>query len=1241
MKYMKRRLAMLLAALLMLPAQPVMAAGALPPDIQESVLETEILDEDKLWEESLDATPSDATPSDAILKNPDEEVIFNTGLNEFSVVSYEDFLDYGLGDTYFDEDGSYTINIPEENPFFPYEVQFTYDGKVSNKWFMTPEDSVEIGGHTFYVSAYFDDTVVTRMTLEIAGEPVIVYPEEKDFTDGNGAMAMSLLPLEKRYLNIDVSRYTPAELSRVAVGSIFVGEQELKDTDKVIWTLNSDDGYHISSSGDMLDLSYETLYGSSTWEMIIGEDDQLAASNIRYFVKLQVQASENWLIPTVSKSDTAGNKTDVPVLEYRYRDYYGSKYDEYGENDNGVRHLYAWVSKDQLDYNEEAYVRFKINPSVFGSVQFDDLRIYEGRYFIPEEATGGIEITDQIYDMNLGEDGGYPMDRAFRKWITMVTFDAGGNVTGCLPIFLTIYRRSNVSQIDLSLSLHMETESGRESVYYSTNEVYNEEEDCTYHTKKLYAGCPANGNYYLTMRCYRDNVEISGEVTAAYVGQYLTIAEAVNSGATDVKEQLFAQMNKGGYAADYSQGVYFTVFVGADGAQDQRVLKYCIKAVEGLTPLSGDTVVRFYELKDKDGNSVDCHVVDEEEDSYAEYNYLTILVDSDADLTALAPVFSTYRGLHLYAAGSSSPEISGVSLHDFSDGPVQYTASAENGTDSKNYWLQIVKATEGEGWLYVNSLADEDAQTREESGVTYSTREVFLDGFHGYYHDILIANMGKDQLDSLSVDLVSNQVALDDYWTLKGTYGLEGFHPTNEVYYNNEISNLAKIRLKVRNDAEAGEDISGTLTIKAGARVLMVLTLTGMVGDPSIVTEEIPQAVKYVPYGTMIQNSNKYSWNELSYRLVNGELPGGMELKSNGELYGVPVEAGEFTFTVRLENSETSLSSSERSFTLIVNENTDENVEAATDPGYNLTQRVQNISLNSNDDQTLVSQGVFAEFVDIFLDGVKLQRGVDYTAESGSTRIVIKNQTLKASNKTGTHTLGIEFRTNDTNDLKRAAQNYNVSAKNSSNNNSSSGGSGTSVSKTAGNSDAKRGFMNAEEGIITGQGAGYSRWQQDENGWRLIYADGTVAAGHMATQPDGLSVEQVIWEKVNGFYYAFGADGYLKYGWIFDYQLNGWYYITVETGMISGWLKESQDGYYYYLDPVDGKLATGWKQINGIWYYFTELSLKPTWILDKTTGTWIFDSTSKNKPFGSMYQDEKTPDGYDVTSDGSWDGKNK
>ena len=35
-------------------------------------------------------------------------------------------------------------------------------------------------------------------------------------------------------------------------------------------------------------------------------------------------------------------------------------------------------------------------------------------------------------------------------------------------------------------------------------------------------------------------------------------------------------------------------------------------------------------------------------------------------------------------------------------------------------------------------------------------------------------------------------------------------------------------------------------------------------------------------YGTMIQNSNKYDFNTVSYYIVDGKLPAGMEMKKNG-----------------------------------------------------------------------------------------------------------------------------------------------------------------------------------------------------------------------------------------------------------------------------------------------------------------------------------------------------------------------
>ena len=389
-----------------------------------------------------------------------------------------------------------------------------------------------------------------------------------------------------------------------------------------------------------------------------------------------------------------------------------------------------------------------------------------------------------------------------------------------------------------------------------------------------------------------------------------------------------------------------------------------------------------------------------------------------------------------------------------------------------------MKTTDGAGWLYINSLADDDSDTKTENGIIYSTREVLLDGYHNDVHDILLANMGTDPISALSVELVSDSVELDKYWTLSGDYDLSGCTTLRTTTSHGELPNLAKIRIKAKDGITGTAD--GVLTIKSGNKTLMILTLTGSVGDPSIITKEIPQAVKYVPYGTMIQNSNKYSWNTVSYRLVSGKLPAGMEIKANGEIYGVPRETGEFTFTVMMENGYNNFASSTMTYTLTVLENTDPNVESATDTGYDLTERIQNVTPDSTSDQTLVSQGIYAEFVDVYLDGVKLVKDVDYTAESGSTRITIRSQTLKASNKSGTHTLGIEFRTQDTDTLKRAAQNYQVEGGNNpdqggneggNNNNGNGGSSSDSGSGSSGNStnnQVNNGI--AGSGTVTGEG---------------------------------------------------------------------------------------------------------------------------------------------------------------------------
>ena len=445
-------------------------------------------------------------------------------------------------------------------------------------------------------------------------------------------------------------------------------------------------------------------------------------------------------------------------------------------------------------------------------------------------------------------------------------------------------------------------------------------------------------------------------------------------------------------------------------------------------------------------------------------------------------------------------------------------------------------------------------------------------------------------------------------------------------------------------DPDYAGEITGTLTIKANGKEKMVLTLTGIAGDPSITTKNLPNAVKYVHYGTMIQNSNKYNFNQVSYKLTSGKLPNGVQLMPNGELNGVPTETGTFTFTVQMKNTVYSFPSSNTTLTLTVEENSDANVEAATDPQYRLKERVPDIiHYNDNQDYTMTSIGVFSEWINLYLDGKKLTEGVDFDARSGSTRLTIRSQTLKADGVNGTHTLSAEFRETGTNTLKRAAQNYRLTGGHSGNNSSNSSYSSSgrdndsSSSRSGMYRDPKKGYMSAQQGIITGSTAGYSSWEQTENGWKLTYADGTTTAGHTVQQEDGTTVDQILWEKINGSWYAFNPNGMLATGWVYDYQLANWYFVSERSGMISGWCDASPDGYTYFLDPLTGTMAYGWKKIGDKWYYLNDRVGEKTWIYQEVTDTWVYQMT-KAKPWGAMYRNEVTPDGYRVGENGAWDG---
>ena len=140
----------------------------------------------------------------------------------------------------------------------------------------------------------------------------------------------------------------------------------------------------------------------------------------------------------------------------------------------------------------------------------------------------------------------------------------------------------------------------------------------------------------------------------------------------------------------------------------------------------------------------------------------------------------------------------------------------------------------------------------------------------------------------------------------------------------------------------------------------------------------------------------------------------------------------------------------------------------------------------------------------------------------------------------------------------------------------------------------------------------------------------------MITLESGESAEQIVWEKIDGSWYAFGVNGYLKSGWVYDYHLGRWYNLSLNTGMLSGWYVDPVDKYTYYMDPAEGGLSIGWKSIDRKWYYFNTAVTEPTWELNKETYNWQYNAKSKSKPFGALLRNEKTPDGYEVDADGVW-----
>lgn len=135
--------------------------------------------------------------------------------------------------------------------------------------------------------------------------------------------------------------------------------------------------------------------------------------------------------------------------------------------------------------------------------------------------------------------------------------------------------------------------------------------------------------------------------------------------------------------------------------------------------------------------------------------------------------------------------------------------------------------------------------------------------------------------------------------------------------------------------------------------------------------------------------------------------------------------------------------------------------------------------------------------------------------------------------------------------------------------------------------------------------------------------------------------------KGENAWFKFNQEGIMEYGWIRSENQNWYYCHGISDGrlgtMVRGWYQDPEDGRRYYLDPLSGIMQTGWRSIEGADYYFAALSDIPeqTWFyeaFDKALGEtsfgkWVYKKLGI-RSYGSLYQNEETPDGSRVDEAG-------
>ena len=220
-----------------------------------------------------------------------------------------------------------------------------------------------------------------------------------------------------------------------------------------------------------------------------------------------------------------------------------------------------------------------------------------------------------------------------------------------------------------------------------------------------------------------------------------------------------------------------------------------------------------------------------------------------------------------------------------------------------------------------------------------------------------------------------------------------------------------------------------------------------------------------------------------------------------------------------------------------------------------------------------------------------------------------------------------------------------------SNNSSSDAASNTSNSSSVSNSSADLGLSSSTSSSTStsAETPVAPTWMYSNGRWWYKHANGSYTKNG--------------WDKIDGVWYYFDDEGWMKTGWVKDGK---WYYLSESGAMLTGW-KKINNAWYHLNDS--GAMETGWSQVNGSWYYLNSSgamqtgwvkdgswyylnnsgAMKTGWLKDKGVWYYLQDSGAMKTGWmnvsgkwhyaynsGALAVNTTTPDGYRVNYNGEW-----